>query len=211
MKKIIINADDYGLSKEFNRGIIELITKEIVKSVTVMINRKYVFPEELMKFPDLSIGLHLEEKNFTNSEDFFESQIKKFKFVFKSLPSHLDGHQHCHLKKENRQIVIKLALKYNLPVRSRYLKGRVDLMANNIKTPNKLISWHPKRKDYFFNRISLTEERVTEIVCHPGYFDKKHRRKLKYNQQREKELEILKSPDFKKILTKFKPINYREL
>lgn len=209
MKKIIINADDYGLSKEFNRGIVELIREGLVKSVTVMINRKHIFPKELTKFPNLSIGLHLEMYDLKGKNS-FEAQIKKFKSVFKMLPSHLDGHQHCHLKKENRKKVIKLALKYSLPVRSRYFKGRADLRLNNIKTPGRFIAWHPKKKDDFFKRINLIKEGVVEIVCHPGYFDKKYSIK-KYNQQREKELKILKSPDFRKILTKFKLINYKEL
>lgn len=210
MKKIIINADDYGLSNEFNRGIVDLIAEGLVKSVTVMINKKHIFPKELVQFPNLSIGLHLEIDDL-GSKNSFETQIKKFKSVFKMLPSHLDGHQHCHLKRENRQSVIRLALKYNLPVRSRYSKGRKDLQLNNIKTPDRFIAWQPDKKEDFFNRISLIEEKATEIVCHPGYFDKKHCWKLKYNQQREEEFKILKTLDFKKILTRFKLINYKEL
>ena len=59
-QKLIVNADDYGLSPLFNKGILALIEKGIVTSTTVMIKRKYVRPALLTKFEKISIGLHLE-------------------------------------------------------------------------------------------------------------------------------------------------------
>lgn len=209
MKKIIINADDYGLSEKFNRGIVKLIVKGLVKSTSVMINQKYVFPGELIEFPDLSIGLHLEEQCGQNNLIYFESQINKFLIKFGFLPTHLDGHKHCHLKKENRQATIKLALKYNLPVRSRFKKGRDDLRLNHIKTPDRFIAWHPNKKEDFFSRVNLVNEEIVEIVCHPGYYDKNY--PMPYNNQREDELKILSSVSFKKIIDRFELIDYKYL
>lgn len=76
--KIIINADDYGLSKKFNEGILELAEKEIISSVAVMINRKYIKPSDLLNFKNISIGLHLELREKTSLKE-IEDQIKKFK------------------------------------------------------------------------------------------------------------------------------------
>jgi len=202
--KIIINADDYGLSKEFNRGIINLIKKEIVSSVTVMVNRGFVSPEKLLKFDNISIGVHLEEGLMS-----FEEQIEKFKNIFSKNPSHLDGHKHCHLKKDNLKHTIFLAKKYEIFVRSRYDKDRKILKENSIKTPDKLISWHPKRRDVFFDKLKKTYSNTTEIVCHPGFFDPLC--DYPYNKQRKEEVDLLLSDDFSKILDDYDLISYKNI
>lgn len=206
--KIIINADDYGLSKEFNGGILELAGKRIISSITVMINRKYVKPLDLLTFKNISVGLHLELKEKASLEE-IESQVKKFKNKFKKIPSHLDGHKHCHLTKNNLPKVIRIAQRYNLPVRSKLTQDRKMLREYKIKTPDRFISWHPKRKERFFNRIKNIKSPACEIVCHPGYFDKNY--KHSYNKQREQELRILKSGEFKTIIKKYKSVNYSGL
>lgn len=38
MRKLIINADDFGLIKERDQGIIELIERRRVTSVSVLVN-----------------------------------------------------------------------------------------------------------------------------------------------------------------------------
>ncbi|MDA3814885.1 MAG: ChbG/HpnK family deacetylase [Patescibacteria group bacterium] len=65
MNKLIVNADDYGISSKFNSGIIELIEKEVVTSTTVMVKRNFVEAGKLMsviKKYNISVGLHLELK-----------------------------------------------------------------------------------------------------------------------------------------------------
>jgi predicted glycoside hydrolase/deacetylase ChbG (UPF0249 family) len=62
MKQLIVNADDFGVSAEVNRGILYAHHNGIVTSTTVMVN----FPDAalgleqaLAAAPDLGIGLHL--------------------------------------------------------------------------------------------------------------------------------------------------------
>lgn len=208
MKRIIINADDYGLSSKFNQGILELINQGIVTSVSVMINRRFVFPKELLGFSDISIGLHLESTEGDNLI-YFDKQIKKFKKIFGVWPSHLDGHLHCHLKKENRSQTIELAKKYNIPVRSRFKKGRLDLKNNKIKTPERFFTWNPKMAHTLLRRLRESQEDLVEVVCHPGYFDPNYLKK--YNKQREKEMIFLKSAEFNEVVGRFEKINYNYL
>lgn len=58
---LIVNSDDYGISKGVNRGILEAHHRGIVTSTTVMINMPAAAPgldEALRSAPKLGLGLH---------------------------------------------------------------------------------------------------------------------------------------------------------
>lgn len=62
MKKLIVNADDFGRSAGVNRGILDTHQRGIVTSTTVMINYPDAAPgleQALAEAPKLGIGLHL--------------------------------------------------------------------------------------------------------------------------------------------------------
>lgn len=61
MKKIIINADDFGLTDGCNKGIIKAIEEGIVTSTTVMMNMPHAIKgiESLKSINFSSIGVHL--------------------------------------------------------------------------------------------------------------------------------------------------------
>lgn len=62
MKKLIVNADDYGRSAGINRGILESHTNGIVTSTTVMVNYPDAAPgieQALQDAPELGLGLHI--------------------------------------------------------------------------------------------------------------------------------------------------------
>lgn len=60
MKKLIINADDFGMSNEVNEGTKKGISQGIITSVSVMVNMPHF--EDAIKFlkknPRVSVGLH---------------------------------------------------------------------------------------------------------------------------------------------------------
>lgn len=205
---MIVNADDYGFSPLFNKGILELAEKGIISSSSIMIKRKYIDTAVIKKFPKLSWGLHLELKERDTLKK-MEEQIKKFVHKFGCLPSHLDGHKHMHVTKNNLPKIIKLAKKYDLPVRSEGPKTRKFFRKAKIKTPSNFIHWHPKRKIAFFQQIRNVRSGVSELACHPGYFDTTS--SSSYNKRREQELKLLKSKKFRHLIKKFKVISYNEL
>jgi len=61
MRKLIIEADDFGLSPGINKGIKEVINYGIVRSTNVLINFSYSEEAtELQNFyPNISIGVHI--------------------------------------------------------------------------------------------------------------------------------------------------------
>ncbi len=59
--KLIINADDYGLSKSINEGIIEAYNEGLISSTTIMINMPYA-EDAILKWKEntnLGLGLHI--------------------------------------------------------------------------------------------------------------------------------------------------------
>jgi predicted glycoside hydrolase/deacetylase ChbG (UPF0249 family) len=85
MKKLIINADDFGMSKEVNEGTKKGIEEGIITSVSLMANMPY-FDDAvkfLKKYPKVSVGLHFnitegksliipkEAKNLIREDDYF--------------------------------------------------------------------------------------------------------------------------------------------
>lgn len=61
MRKIIINADDFGLSNSINKGIMESVLKGVVTSASLMVNMSG-FENALniiKQSPSLDVGLHI--------------------------------------------------------------------------------------------------------------------------------------------------------
>jgi hypothetical protein len=60
MKKLIVDADDFGLTKGINQGILEAIENSIVQSVSVITNTFHF--KEILKlaknYPGVSVGIH---------------------------------------------------------------------------------------------------------------------------------------------------------
>lgn len=57
--KLIINADDFGMTKGVNDGIIELLKLGTLQSTTVMVNQPYAEEcVDLLKIPGISVGMH---------------------------------------------------------------------------------------------------------------------------------------------------------
>ncbi|MCI5773916.1 MAG: chitin disaccharide deacetylase [Erysipelotrichaceae bacterium] len=61
IKRFIINADDFGISKGAVLGTIETHVNGVVRSTTAMMNMSYVeyALQEAKKYPDLGVGIHL--------------------------------------------------------------------------------------------------------------------------------------------------------
>ncbi len=137
MQRLIINADDYGVSKSVNAGIIQAHEIGTITSTTIMCNGKH-FDDAIIKLPDtLSVGVHLNlshgkslttnkpldkhlqykllikqvNKRFIENE--LRAQIEKL-LEIGITPSHFDSHQHVHAFSPVKEIVINLAKEYNV-------------------------------------------------------------------------------------------------
>lgn len=143
MKKLIVNADDFGRSSLINEGIIEAHQKGIVTSASLMTTRE-AFDEAVAMArtnPRLGIGLHLDLDSFFEVQHGAgrllgykepstplnaiaketEAQIQKILSTGLTV-RHLDGHHHAHLRPELFATIAALTAKHKIPV-IRYFSG----------------------------------------------------------------------------------------
>jgi len=146
VRKLIVNADDFGRSSLINEGIIQAHQKGIVTSTSLMTGRE-AFAEAVALAranPRLGIGLHLDLDAFFQVEhgvgrlleykdaslpmnaiiEATEQQLQKI-LATGLLITHVDGHHHVHLRPELFAAVAALTAKYKIPV-LRYFRGFYD-------------------------------------------------------------------------------------
>ena len=100
--RLIVNADDFGISKAINLGIIEARREGIVRSTTLMCNMEAVGIAEKAKSEDIKKEL--------------ECQLNKF-LSYGIKPTHIDTHHHVHRIEKVFKVIKEIAIKNNLPVR----------------------------------------------------------------------------------------------
>lgn len=206
--KLIITADDYGMSPHFNHGILEAARAGFVTGISVMIKRKYIRSKELLR-TGLPLGLHLELRDDSPYKEIAD-QVTRFKKRFGKLPAYLDGHRHKHITERNILRVARAAKHFGLPVRSRLPEDRAILKDISIPTPGNFVSWHPTRLPILKERIRQAKNfSISELVVHPGYHDK--RCSYRYNDEREQELGFLRSPHFQELIRPFQLVGYTEI
>ena len=129
-KRLIVNADDFGLSAGINEGIAAAHEKGILTSASLMVR----WPEATaaaryaQDHPELSIGLHLDLGEWTFDQEEWrlayevvplteeaavseeiERQLRQFCLLTGKEPSHLDSHQHVHQNEPIRSLCLRWA------------------------------------------------------------------------------------------------------
>ena len=191
--KLLVNADDFGLSKGVNLGIIEAFKNGIVTSTTLMMNTPEIEHALalLKQNATLGMGIHLvattgrpicnnvpsliqENGQFHNLGEIAKyatvEDIKK-EFIcqierflsFGIVPTHIDSHHHIHMEEQLLDIVLDLAKQYNLPVR---LGHKNKLIKNGYK--------EVKTTKYFsegFYGQDLTLKKLLDILSLAKQYD----------------------------------------
>jgi predicted glycoside hydrolase/deacetylase ChbG (UPF0249 family) len=135
---LIVNADDFGQSRGINRGVIEAHRNGIVTSASLMVRWPAAVEAaaSARAHPELSVGLHLDLGEWIFRGDRWEAvyevvplsdpdqaadevarQFDLFRDIVGHDPTHVDSHQHVHLKLPLRPVVTGIAAKLGIPVR----------------------------------------------------------------------------------------------
>lgn len=205
---LIVNADDFGLTSGINRGIIEAHTRGIVTSASLMV--RYPAAVEAADYArahrGLSVGLHFDAAEWrcrrgewspvyqvTDTGDAtqvraeVQRQLLRFERLLGRAPTHLDSHQHVHMKEPVRSILSDAAKSLGMPLRSfcprvRYCGGFYGQTADGLSFPEGISLFRLQ------GIIEKIQTGWTELGCHPGYADELD---SSYLHEREEELRVL--------------------
>lgn len=238
VKKLIINADDFGLCDGATLGILTAHKKGILTSTTCMMNMPHIEQHLNMtkKFPHLGLGVHL---NITVGPSLTANSFSDKNGIFfsrSSYPHHtpivnkeelyhewkaqiekfiaLTGHKPTHLDSHHHVHL----LKDYLPVALK-LAQEFDLPIREEHYVQKEYEF-VRFKEVFYNEtVSLQtikdicqyDDDIFELMCHPAYIDWYLYQNSSYHIKRAQELDILCSYEAKNITSSIQLINYHQL
>jgi predicted glycoside hydrolase/deacetylase ChbG (UPF0249 family) len=138
-RRLIVNADDFGLSAGVNRGVAQAHEHGILTSASLMVRAGHAAEAAAyaQAHPELSVGLHIDlyEWHYTGEHwvaayehvdprDEAEvgaevaAQCERFCALMGVEPTHLDAHQHAHREEPAKSIVLEFGRRFGIPVRS---------------------------------------------------------------------------------------------
>ncbi len=186
---LIVNADDFGLSRGINRGIIHAHEHGIVTSASLMV--RWPASSEAAALagthPRLSVGLHVDmgEWVFRDGEwtllyevlppDASHADIKAeaqrqlgaFREIIGKNPTHIDSHQHVHRDEPLRSILAAFCAEMEIPLRS--FSPAVSYRGDFYGRTGKGEPYpDPITVAGLLQLLTSLEPGVTELGCHPG-------------------------------------------
>lgn len=217
-KYLIVNADDFGQSTGVNRGIIEAHERGIVTSASLM-TRWLAAGEAALyarEYPKLSLGIHLdlgewicrgeswiplytvvplEDKSAIKREVY--RQIDLFRYLVGKEPTHINSHQHVHMREPLRSVALDLSDRLGVPLRN--LCPAVHYSMNFYGQTNEGQPLHTHISlDRLIETLSTLPRGLTVLPCHPGYADDL---KTMYQWERTEELRVLCDPRLRAAIT----------
>jgi chitin disaccharide deacetylase len=146
----------------------------------------------------------------------WRAQVEAFVKASGRKPTHLDSHHHSsYFSPELFQGMLELAQEYDCAIRFPFT-GDIskELEETNKHVPDLTEEFDPRHPDHFvvdfydegatleklMDIIRSLPEGTTEIMCHPGYTDDAFARESVYNDQRDRELNILTDPSVKEAV-----------
>jgi predicted glycoside hydrolase/deacetylase ChbG (UPF0249 family) len=185
---LIVNADDFGLSSSVNQGIIKAHEQGIVTSTSLMVG--WPGAAEAATYSrehrDLSFGLHVDLGEWTYRDGAWvplyevvlmediaavsnqvSYQLDTFRRLLGKDPTHIDSHQHAHLREPVRSIMIDVARHLGVPLRHyssevRYCGDFYGQTVEGLPFPSGI------SVDKMMNILAGLPPGLTELCCHPG-------------------------------------------
>lgn len=187
-RHLIVNADDFGQSYGINQGIIECFERGIVTSASLMVRWPAVLDAAAYarRNHSLDLGLHLDLGEWrleggdwipvyevVSVEDESEiraeatRQLDQFCELTGENPTHIDSHQHVHLRATASVVVFSLAQQLGIPLRHSdqsisYCGAFYGQAGDGTSLPDALTT------DALIEILTTLPDGVTELCCHPG-------------------------------------------
>jgi chitin disaccharide deacetylase len=202
MRRLIVNADDLGLTDGVNRGIIEAHTAGVLTSASLMVDTPGAErgAETAREHPALSVGLHfvddgpdLDQPGHAERE--FTRQLARFRELMRSDPTHVDSHHHVHFARSST--FGPLVAPLSVPLRG---DGQVRYLGDFYAHPRPGVVDLDRISAAFLLAMVETEatDKFTEVGCHPGRVTDELR--SSYGPERELELATLTEPGLRESI-----------
>jgi len=216
-KFLIVNADDFGQSAGVNRGVIQANEEGILTSASLMVRWRAAAEAARVarNRRTLSIGLHLDFGEWVCQDGSWIpryqvvpldevtavraevlNQIALFRQLMRRDPTHIDSHQHVHLREPVRSVVLEAAAGIRVPVRGCtpdvHYCGRFYGQSDHGSPYPEGIS-----VDALTGIIADLPPGLTELSCHPG--DGQDLNTM-YLQERSEEVKVLCHPRVRSAL-----------
>jgi predicted glycoside hydrolase/deacetylase ChbG (UPF0249 family) len=164
MRRLIVNADDFGLTPGVSQGILAAHRHGIVTSTTLLVTRPIErgLLDRLLD-TDLGTGLHVNltlgrpltsASSLTGDDGLFvrephrvagdakladiarevTAQVEAFQRLLARLPGHLDSHHHVGMLEPVRSVLLDTARAVGAPVRSQDGSARAAALAAGLRT-----------------------------------------------------------------------------
>jgi predicted glycoside hydrolase/deacetylase ChbG (UPF0249 family) len=165
-RRLIVNADDWGLTRGVSEGILAAHRHGIVSSTTVLataaLDRELV---ARLRDSGLGLGIHVNltlgapltrgrslvdgdgrfvrdarraaaRASATDVRAEVEAQVQRFESTLKRRPTHLDTHHHVGLHSPVREVVLDVARALGVAVRSQDPDARARARTARLRTPD---------------------------------------------------------------------------
>ena len=229
MKRLFINADDFGFTRDVNAGIIQAHREGVLTSTTLMANGD-AFEDAVrlaQETPTLDVGCHLVlvqgravldgrplpetplQLVFQRIDAYRELRAQIQKICAAGIrPTHLDSHKHTHLLPGVFREVVRLAREFSIPYVRRPLPsiGYYSHLArtNGIRMTDHLLGFRltgTLTEESLAAAIERLREGETEFLCHPGLLGPElAQARTRLKESRVRELEALTSPRIRDLI-----------
>jgi chitin disaccharide deacetylase len=189
LTSLVVNADDFGLSRGVNRGIVETHERGIVTSTSLMVNQAAAAEAAAYArdHPALDVGLHVELRRWRPTRWPWSSarswerlqtvvardlaaQLDRFRKLLDRDPSHIDSHKHRHRIPPLRPVFESVAQELDVPLR--HYTGGIGFSGEfyghdgaGRSTPDAVSA------AALIAVLARLPTGITELGCHPGYPD----------------------------------------
>jgi predicted glycoside hydrolase/deacetylase ChbG (UPF0249 family) len=168
--RLIVNADDLGLSEGVNRGIVEAHVDGVLTSASLMVLRPGTADAvaRVSDHPSLSVGLHADLSGERPVREQLERQLDEFRALTGREPSHLDSHHHDHRDPDLAPAFQETAAALGVPLRG---DGRVAYVGGFYAQREPHVTTREYVSVAFLQRLLRDEvgDGWTEIGCHPAH------------------------------------------
>ncbi|WOO87580.1 ChbG/HpnK family deacetylase [Mollicutes bacterium LVI A0039] len=229
MNKIILNVDDFGLTKGVNEAVLELHKQGVVNSTTALVNSPYFKQgvEAANDSPNLAIGIHLTIDLFT--AELYHPSLCTVEMQFHTAKTHdlkrsLDSNVVYNEWKAQIEKFIKITgrkpshidshhhvhiFNFDANIAVRKLAEEYNLPVREFETK----TYRSKcNGDFYGDKLSLEQLQASiealietgadyqDVMMHPAFIDEELLNISSYNNQRKLEFDILSSRDFKQYI-----------